>query len=163
MKKLILLLPILSLSCFASEAKQTKNYSVGLGMGAMYSGLGANFSLVSKNDLKYISAGCVSYGSTNGADCGFGVGWVSTNLFDFDTNNHGFGIYGGMLGKESYATLDNNQYSLHENNVYGAGISYTYFVNGINKSGLTFGVSIHVTNADFEDSSGGFFQIGYQF
>ncbi len=46
---------------------------------------------------------------------------------------------------------------------YGAGLSYTYFMNGINKSGTTFGVSIHATNSDFEDSYGGFFQVGYQF
>jgi hypothetical protein len=36
-------------------------------------------------------------------------------------------------------------------------------MKGIDKSGITFGVSIHATNADFEDSYGGFFQVGYQF
>jgi hypothetical protein len=96
---------MLSLSCFAKENSQTENYSVGIGMGAMYSGIGANIALVSKNDFKYISAGCTEYSSAYGSECGFGIGWVTTDLFDFETNNHGFGIYAGMLGTERYATL----------------------------------------------------------
>jgi hypothetical protein len=163
LKKLILLLPILSFSCFAEENSQTENYSIGIGMGAMYSGIGANVAVVSKNDFKYISAGCNAYSSANGSECGFSIGWVTTDLFDFATNNHGFGIYAGMLGTERYATLKNNQYSFQEHNYYGAGASYTYFVNGINKSGVTFGISFHATNAEFEGKSGGFFQLGYQF
>tara|TARA_R110001592_G_scaffold3562_1_gene20517 strand:+ start:77 stop:541 length:465 start_codon:yes stop_codon:yes gene_type:complete len=154
---------MLSLSCFAEETSQTKNYSVGLGMGAMYSGIGANIALVSKNDFKYISAGCTRYDSTNGAECGFGVGWVTADLFDFETNNHGFGIYATMLGKERFATFENHQYSFYENNYYGAGVSYTYFVNGIDQSGVTFGISIHATNAENDGRFGSFFQIGYQF
>ena len=163
MKKILLLLPLLSLSCLATEENQTKNYSIGVGMGALYSGIGANFSLVSENDLKYISAGCTAYGSTNGAECGVGIGWITTELFDFGNNKHGFGIYAGILGKENSYTYENNQYSFDENNYYGAGVSYTYFMSGINQSGLNFGVSLHATNADYDGKYGGFFQIGYQF
>lgn len=154
---------MLSFSCFAEEYSQSKNYSVGLGMGAMYSGIGANIALVSKNDFKYISAGCTAYGSNNGAECGFGIGWVTADLFDFDTNNHGFGIYAGMLGEERYTTFKNNQYAFHENNYYGAGVSYTYFMNGINKPGATFGISFHATNAEYDGRYGAFLQLGYQF
>jgi hypothetical protein len=163
LKKFTLLLSLLSLSCFATEETQTKNYSIGIGMGAMYSGIGANFSLVSENNLKYVSAGCTAYGSTNGAECGAGIGWITTELFDFDTNNHGFGIYAGILGKENYATFEDNKYSFHEDNIYGAGVSYTYFMNGINKSGTTFGISIHATNAEYDGRYGSFLQVGYQF
>jgi len=163
LKKLLLLLPIISLNCLAGENVQNKTYSIGLGLGAMYSGVGANFSFVSQNDLKYISAGCTAYGSINGAECGFGVGWVKTDLFDFDNYNHGFGIYAGILGQENYATFDSNQYSYHEDNIYGVGVSYTYFMNGIDKSGVNFGISIHGTNAEYDDNYGGFFQVGYQF
>ena len=163
MKKIFLLLSILSLNCFASEESQTKNYSAGLGLGAMYSGIGANIALVSKSDFKYISAGCTAYGSANGYECGFSVGWVTADLFDFETNNHGFGVYAGILGKENYASFENNKYSYHEDNYYGAGVSYTYFVNGIDQSGVTFGISIHATNAQYDGRFGSFFQIGYQF
>ena len=163
LKKTILLLPLLSLSCFAAEDSKTKNYSVGLGMGAMYSGIGANISFVSKTDLKYVSAGCTEYSSSTGASCGFGTGWITTELFNFDSNNHGFGIYGGALGKEKIHSIENGEYSYNEENIYGVGLSYTYFINGIDKSGATLGISMHATNAESEGSYGGFLQIGYQF
>jgi hypothetical protein len=81
-----------SFSCFAEENSQTENYSIGIGMGAMYSGIGANVAVVSKNDFKYMSAGCNAYSSANGSECDFSIGWVTTDLFDFATNNHSFGI-----------------------------------------------------------------------
>jgi hypothetical protein len=167
LKKLALLLPLISLNCFAEENKQDKDYSIGLGLGAMYSGIGTNLSFVSENDLKYISAGCVEYSSRNGSTCGFGAGWIKTDLFGANSNKHGFGVYVSIVGNESYAsytsTTEGVEYYEHDSDIYGAGVSYTYFMNGINKSGTTFGVSIHATNADFEDSYGGFFQVGYQF
>jgi len=160
LKKLISLLSILSLSCFAEETNQDKSYSVGLGIGAMYSGIGTNFSFVSKNDLKYISAGCTGYGSANGSECGFGVGWIKTDLFGTDSNKHGLGIYGGSLGKEYRYPYP---FVHEEYDIYGAGVSYTFFMNGINQSGTTFGISIHATNARFEGRYGAFLQVGYQF
>tara|TARA_B100000809_G_scaffold258723_1_gene302402 strand:+ start:680 stop:1159 length:480 start_codon:yes stop_codon:yes gene_type:complete len=159
LKKLALLLPLLSLNCFAEESDQDKNYSIGLGIGAMYSGIGTNFSFVSENDLKYISAGCTEYSSATDAACGFGVGWIKTDLFGSKSNKHGFGIYATLIGKErppSSIVYDVQDY-------YGAGVSYTYFTNGINQSGVTFGASIHATNAEYDGRYGAFFQIGYQF
>lgn len=167
MKKIILLLPLLSLSCFAAVDSETKNHSVGFGIGAMYSGIGTNFSFVSKTDLKYISAGCTAYSSMTGSECGVGVGWIKTDLFDSNSNKHGFGVYVGSVGKESSyshtSTLNGVEYYRHENNIYGVGVSYTYFMNGIDHSGTTFGISVHATNAEFESNYGGFFQVGYQF
>ena len=167
MKKLALLLPLISLNCFAQENNSDKQYSIGLGVGAMYSGIGTNLSFVTEHDLKYISVGCVEYSSINGATCGAGAGWIKTNLFGSHSNKHGFGVYVSIVGNESYTsyttTTEGVEYYDHESDIYGAGVSYNYFMNGINKSGTTFGVSIHATNADFKDSYGGFFQIGYQF
>jgi len=117
--------------------------------------------------LKYISAGCVEYGSSNGATCGVGAGWIKTDLSGANSNKHGFGVYISLVGNESYAsytsTTEGAEYYNHNSDVYGAGVSYTYFMNGIDKSGINLGISIHATNADFEDSYGGFFQVGYQF
>jgi hypothetical protein len=36
-------------------------------------------------------------------------------------------------------------------------------MNGINQSGVTFGASIHATNAEYAGRYGAFFQVGYQF
>ncbi|WP_339773670.1 hypothetical protein [uncultured Paraglaciecola sp.] len=167
MRRFALILPVLAFSSFAAEDSQTQQYSVGIGMGALYSGLGANLALVSKNDMKYLSAGCVEYSSRFGSTCGFGAGWVTTDLFNFDNNKHGFGIYASIAGREhSYRInpdMNGRTYQVKEHDIYGLGVSYTYFFNGINRSGTTLGISIHGTNADFESSVGGFLQIGYQF
>lgn len=159
MKILALLIPLLSLNCYAEEPGQDKNYSIGLGLGAMYSGVGTNFSFVTEHDLKYISAGCTEYSNATKAACGFGLGWIKTDLFGSKSNNHGYGIYATLIGKErppSYIVYDVQDY-------YGAGVSYTYFTNGINQSGFTFGASIHLTNAEYDGRYGTFFQVGYQF
>jgi hypothetical protein len=181
LKHLALILPLISLNCLAVESNHDTKYSIGLGLGAMYSGIGTNLSFVSEHDLKYISAGCVEYSSINGATCGFGTGWIKSDLFGANSNKHGFGVYVSLVGNESYTTAnidgatithysdrpaiteDIYNYNKTDNDIYGAGLSYTYFVNGINKSGTTFGISLHATNADRKDSFGGFFQVGYQF
>lgn len=166
MKKLALLLPFLSLNCFAEET-QDKDFSIGIGIGSMYTGIGANLSLLSEHDLKYIAVGCVEYSSRFGSTCGFGAGWIKTDLFDFDSNKHGFGVYISLVGHESYvsytSTTEGVETHLHDDDVYGAGISYTYFMNGINQSGATFGASVHATNASAKSEYGGFLQVGYQF
>ncbi len=162
MKTSLLLLSALSLNCFAEE-EQNQRYSIGLGMGAIYSGVGANLALISDNDMKYISTGCVGYSSLHGSTCGFGAGWIKTDLFDFDSNKHGFGIYATLVDRERYATSNNNQYDFQENDVYGVGISYNYFFRGISSSGTIIGLSVHATNAEYKDNYGAYFQIGYQF
>ncbi|MBD3586724.1 hypothetical protein HHX48_13330 [Salinimonas sp. HHU 13199] len=53
-------------------------------------------------------------------------------------------------------------YDFEEKDVYGLGVSYTYFMNGINKSGTTAGVSFHATNSDY-DNKEIWLQLGYQF
>tara|TARA_R110000772_G_scaffold28437_15_gene71711 strand:- start:6349 stop:6852 length:504 start_codon:yes stop_codon:yes gene_type:complete len=167
LKKLALILPILSVNCFAQLNNQEQQYSVGIGMGALYTGLGANIALLSQNDMKYLSLGCVEYSSRFGSTCGFGAGWVKTDLFNFDNNKHGFGIYASLVGSEvsvKYTQSDfGNDYILKEHDYYGLGLSYTYFFNGINNSGTTLGVSIHGTNADFDSRFASFLQVGYQF
>jgi len=72
-----------------------------------------------------------------------------------------------LVGHESYvgytSTTEGVKAYFHDDDIYGAGISYTYFMNGINQSGTTFGASIHATNASVESKYGGFLQVGYQF
>lgn len=141
--------------------------SVGLGVGFMYSGIGGNLAFVDDDSMKYISLGCVSYGSTDGARCGGGIGWITTDLFNFESNKHGFGIYAGIVGNEGYSSYSSSSDSTdiyrHNNTVYGAGVSYTFFTRGINKRGTTLGFSIHASNAEFDNKYGGFLQVGYQF
>ena len=161
MKKLVLVISFISGSLIAQESTFDSQYSVGVGMGAAFSGLGANFALLSKADMKYVSAGCVEYSSRYGSTCGLGIGWIVTDLFDSNSNKHGLGVYATKAGHESYATSEN--FNIKDNEYYGAGVSYTYFMNGINKPGLNFGISAHATNAKYDEKINGFLQIGYQF
>ncbi|MCJ8297236.1 MAG: hypothetical protein MJK15_22815 [Colwellia sp.] len=137
-----------------------------MGAGTFYSGVGVgvgvNAGIQSKNDLKYISAGCVSYSSIYGGTCGVGVGWVKTDIFDFQTPKHGVSLYIGVVGSE----FDN----LAHEAVYGAslgyhyflrGIGYHYFLRGIGNPGFNFGFTLVAGNE--KDGVGGIFQAGYQF
>lgn len=164
MKKLGLLLSLISISAGANELGTDKQYSVGVGIGSAYSGLGANVALVSRTDMKYLSAGCVEYSSNYGLTCGFGAGWIVTDLFNSNSNKHGLGVYVTKAGHETNARIENGNLNVYESEYHGAGVSYTYFMNGIDKPGFTFGVSAHATNSDYDDSTSGvLLQVGYQF
>jgi hypothetical protein len=163
LKKLVLVLSFISGSLVAQENTFDSQYSVGVGLGAIYSGLGANFALLSDRDMKYISAGCVEYSSMYGSTCGIGAGWIVTDLFNSNSNKHGVGVYVTKAGSESQVYLDDNGFNFVENQYYGAGVSYTYFMNGINKPGFNFGISAHATNAKYDEKINGFLQVGYQF
>ena len=82
--------------------------------------------------MKYVSTGCVSYSSYSGSACGLGVGWIKTDLFNTDSNKHGFGAYIGVVGKDS----NQSSFSRKNSAKYGIGLGYHYFLNGISESGL---------------------------
>jgi len=84
-----------------------ENYSFGLGLGTSYSGIGVNISQLNENNMKYISVGCISYSTVSGSACGAGIGWIKTDIFDSDSNKHGFGGYIGVVGAERKAFFDN--------------------------------------------------------
>lgn len=139
----------------SSQTLANDNFTFGIGAGSLYSGFGVNIGFQSKTDLKYISAGCVSYSSLYGETCGVGAGWVKTDVFDFQTPKHGISLYVGIVGDE-YDDFDRKA-------VYGAGLGYHYFFNGINNSGVNLGFTIVAGNENDEFVTGGMFQVGYQF
>ena len=139
----------------SAQTLANDNFTFGLGAGAFYSGIGVNAGFQSKNDLKYISAGCVSYSSIYGGTCGVGVGWVKTDIFDFQTPKHGVSLYLGVVDSE-YDNYD------HEA-VYGAGLGYHYFLRGISNPGFNFGFTLVAGNEKDGIGVGGLFQAGYQF
>ena len=135
------------------------SYSFGLGMGTSYSGLGVNVSQVSKNDMKYFSAGCVSYSSVFGSTCGVGVGWIKTDLFQTDSDKHGLGAYLGVVGRKRGGRSLNSD----DEPSYGAGVGYHYFFNGIGRSGANVGFSLVASDTEDDSDHGVILQIGYQF
>ena len=139
----------------SSSTLANDNFTFGIGAGSFYSGLGVNAGIQSKTDLKYISVGCVSYSSIYGETCGVGIGWVKTNIFEFQTAKHGASLYVGVVGSE-YDNFDHDA-------IYGTGLGYHYFFNGINESGVNLGFTIVVGNQNDGIGMGGRFQVGYQF
>lgn len=45
---------------------------------------------------------------------------------------------------------------------HGAEVSYAYFMNGINKLGLRFGISAYATNEKYDEEVDSFLQVGFQ-
>jgi hypothetical protein len=147
-------LSVISILLFTHQLKAQDDFSVGLGLGATYSGLGANVSLLSDSDMKYLSAGCLSYRSS-GATCGVGIGWIKTDLFNARSNKHGLGVYLGAVGSQ-------HTYRGSEA-VNGLGFGYYYFFNGIANSGTNIGLTLVAGHAQNKTLTSAMLQIGYQF
>lgn len=139
----------------SAQTTAKDSFTFGLGAGAFYSGVGVNAGIQSKSDLKYVSAGCVSYSSIYGSTCGIGVGWVKTDIFDFQTPKHGASLYLGIVGNE-YDNFDHQA-------VYGAGLGYHYFLRGIGNAGFNFGLTLVAGNEKDGVGVGALLQAGYQF
>ncbi|WP_159818778.1 hypothetical protein [Colwellia sp. 20A7] len=139
----------------SSQTFANDSFTFGLGAGTLYSGLGINVGMQSKTDLKYISAGCVSYSSIYGETCGVGAGWITTDIFDFQTSKHGASFYVGIVGRK-YANFDHKA-------IYGAGLGYHYFFRGLGNSGANIGFTITAGNGRDDIAMGGMLQLGYQF
>ncbi|NRB24872.1 hypothetical protein [Shewanella sp.] len=149
---------ILFIFLIPSSLKAAENdVSIGIGVGLLHSGLGANVAYVSDIDMSYFSAGCDSYSSVAGATCGVGVGYIRTGIFD-ENGKHGLGAHAGIVGTKSKIINDTKENSA----IYGLGISYVYFFNGIKQPGFNLGLGSTLTldgNSDLNAA----FQIGYQF
>jgi len=63
--------------------------SFGLGVGALYNGLGGNLALIKADDMKYISVGCGEYMSSSidgtYVTCGVGIGCLTFSFSEAST------------------------------------------------------------------------------
>lgn len=98
-----------------------------------------------------------------GAKYSLGIGWMTTNLISSDSNNHGIGVYIGLVDQEYYYEQKDNYYLEKNRNVYGYGLTYNYFFNGINKSGTNLGLSLTNYSYLYENKIGLSLELGYQF
>ncbi len=103
--------------------------------------------------MKYISAGCWSY--SDRCTYGAGVGWIKTDLFETNTNKHGLGVHFGAVGTE--------RRSFKRHVVNGVGLSYHYFFNGIEESGLNVGLTLLYGKTDHNSGTTTMLEFGYQF
>jgi len=149
----------LVLGVFASSSTRAEGeMSVGVGAGALYSGIGANVGRRGEHTFGYLAAGCsVGYSSNQGWDvpCGAGAGWIWTDLLTKANNRHGLGIYVGPVSTKG-PTGDVKA-------VYGAGLTYVYFFgDGITK-GWNLGITPTVGKKYGDYRAGLLINVGYQF
>ena len=145
----------LSTLLFNTSVTAEDNFTAGIGLGSLYGGIGINLGLQSSTDFKYISAGCVSFSSLYGETCGFGIGYMTTALFDYQSNKHASNFYVGIVGTK--------RAHYYEKALYGVGLGYSYFFSGIDKSGANIGFSLTGAKVNDDLELGSMLQLGYQF
>jgi len=140
----------------------------GIGVGALYNGLGFNFGRTSEASLVYGSLGCMGASSSRSSsiagdvvsrdsgyetNCGLGLGYLNLSLLP--GNNHGLGLSIGY----TYDTDD-----ISGGSEYHVMPGYHYFFNGIGRPGLNLGFGARVTRSDEDSADTGLtFNLGYQF
>ena len=158
MKKKALVIAILA-GLFAIDSSYAEDgLSVGVGIGALYSGIGVNLGRRSENTFGYLAAGCGAISNVDGwkLPCGGGAGWIRTDLLTKTNNRHGLGIYVGPVGHNAVA---NGDWKAR----YGAGLTYVYFFGDVVARGWSIGVTPTV-GKKYGDYRGGLLvDIGYQF
>lgn len=130
--------------------------SFGVGLGALYNGIGGNFALIKADDFRFVSAGCTeaSSSSANGTNltCGVGVGWLRSDLLTRKNSKHGLGIN---------LALDYDQ--LHSEIEPAVRLPYVFFFNGLGRRGFNLGLA-PLVRWDAEGTElGVMFEFGYQF
>ena len=130
--------------------------SFGLGLGAMYNGVGANVSFLKAEDLKFVALGCTGFGhsSIDGTiwTCGISGGWLKSNILTKKNSKHGLGLTVG-LGYDSENSDVEPVLS----------IPYVFFFKGIVSRGWNLGLAPFVRWDTEGTDLGAFIQVGYQF
>lgn len=149
-------LVILLVFAAAGSVAAADRTSFGVGLGALYNGLGGNFALITAHDLKYVSLGCseASHSSRDGTNvtCGVGVGWLMSDILTKKNSRHGLGLN---------IALDYDQ--LHSEFEPVIRMPYVYFFRGIDRRGWNLGLA-PLIRWDAEGTElGVMFEVGYQF
>lgn len=152
-----LVIACLAMTCLASNASLAADRtSFGLGIGALYSGLGGNMAMISADDLKFFSVGCseLSQSSLDGTNltCGVGVGWLRSDIVTGKNSKHGLGI-----------NLAVDYDSRHSKLEPAVRIPYVFFFRGIDRKGWNLGLA-PLVRWDAEGTEFGvMIEVGYQF
>lgn len=154
------LLSSLLLLFSVAQSHAEESPAPGIGIGALYSGIGMNLAWRGHSSLRYVAAGCVAlhHSSDTGWNnaCGAGIGWIESSLIPQEGNKHGIGIYLGPIGYRG-------EPDAMAGTLYGVGLSYNYFFQGITERGWNLGVTVAVGEDEGEYKKWLLSQVGYQF
>jgi len=162
MKKIIPMLLAFPLSVFADPGDDDPLVTIGMGLGVQYGGLGVNLARISDHDMKYLSVGLLGENTHDEKFFGFTVGWLRTDLFNLDSNRHGFGVSLGRMGWEEQID-DNGELTGRDRYIYGIGLDYVYFSEGIDRPGKRYGISLIRADTEIGNGAGIGFSYGYRF
>jgi hypothetical protein len=130
--------------------------SFGVGLGALYNGLGGNLALIKADDMRYLSVGCTEArsSSASGTDltCGVGVGWLRSDILTRKNSKHGIGLN---------LALDYDQF--HSEIEPSIRLPYVFFFRGIERRGFNLGLAPLVRWDADGTEIGVMFEVGYQF
>jgi len=142
---------------FTATSIAEDKISFGVGVGALYNGLGANVSVMKESDLRYVSLGCISigYSSSNGtsSNCGIGAGWMKSDILS-ENGKHGLGIHIGV----TYNTHNDRD----DTEVF-IGIPYLYFFKEMIAGGWNVGLTPIIGKHNGKTKGGLLLNLGYQF
>ena len=103
----VALVMIIASTAVVAAADKT---SFGLGVGALYSGLGGNIALIKADDMKFLSIGCseMSRSSIDGTDltCGLGIGWIRSDIITKRNSKHGLGLNIAVDYDQRYSEIE---------------------------------------------------------
>ncbi len=157
MKRLVLCGALLAGALPAAGHGADERVSFGLGMGALYNGLGVNAAFMKGFDLRYVSLGCASiaYSSNSGAssNCGVGAGWMRSDILS-SNGRHGLGLHLGV----TYNTHDERD----DVEVF-VGLPYAYFFEGMTAATWHVGLTPILGRHDGNLEGGLLLNLGYQF
>lgn len=122
----IVFMSIFSVNSFSDD---TRNLSFGLGTDQ--GGFGWKYTVNDRESRFYGSLGLYTYGSSNGFNLGYGLGWE--NLVGSGRNN----TLGIFLGSVSGEGRNEERTSYH-----GAALTYNYYFKGFTKSTYVMGVDL---------------------
>jgi hypothetical protein len=156
-KNILVLLTFLVLMTRHVGAVESES-SFGIGIGALYSGIGVNVGFRSERDFKYVAAGCAGIGYSDNSGwllpCGIGAGWIWTDLLSKDDKRNGFGLYVKPVG------IDNSN---DDKARYGLGVTYAFFLQGLCAGGWNMGITPTLGKEHGDTKVGLFMNVGYQF
>ncbi|MDQ7015621.1 MAG: hypothetical protein Q9N68_04510, partial [Gammaproteobacteria bacterium] len=139
---------------FFSTATFATDYSLGIGFGLPYSGLGLNISVNEHNSSKFLSTGCIAHqnnSDNSSSACGIGLGWQHT----INGSHHTAGLYTGIVSGKTVTTVGDLEA------IYGLGITYSYYFQKQFK-GLNLGTALTASKPDNDLNFGLNLQLGYQ-
>ncbi len=152
------------------ESLDPWRFTAGIGVGSLYSTAGINVGMHNSNSLAVLSVGCGGGSSLNGCHESFLVGYYRAGLFGSGSDKHAFGMWAGQTDSSAYRGVENSNRSpsdrtnLDFDPVWGLGIGYAYFHNGIGNSGPVFGLGYQKERGDNHSRDGRFqLSIGFQF